>query len=683
MESSLISNFMIPVRVTHLSNLQQCDEVFALYRGDSGTLGFMPRGAFEEGIQNRRLLVASDDTGRLIGYLLYRIVGSRASIAHVCVAKQARGKGVAINLVSALKEHTADLDGITLKCRNDFEAHRFWPKLGFIAKGTATGRGANRAELTIWHIDHGHPDLFSVEPTKTRVVIDANVFFDLWAPDRPMNAISASLIEPWVDDIIELVLTPEIYNDIQRAGSSEERNRSKSMATTFEQVRVAALEVDRIVPQLRKLYPTSALLNQRDESDIRHLAFTITAKVKYFVTRDEGLLDKSSEVLQQFDVQIFSPTELVSHLDWIAREQAYQPLRLEGSTITSQRAEAKMLNELVDAFRDSPVERLVDFRKGLEKCFVDPRGQEVRFSRANNGEALAMLVIKACLNGEIVLTWIRQSKQELAPTVIRHLLMSVVRESVENCTQLIRIDDTNISPDVVSAIKEIGFRFVSGAWLKPVLSGFVTREGIGQFLSHLKIDSSFLADKNTDEIETFIWPAKLDEEGVPCYLIPIRAEWAEHFFDTELAEQRLPGLCGIREELHLGVEAAYYSASNISICAPGRILWYVSQGNEKLGSMQVKACSRLREVVRSGPKPLFKRFRRLGVYDWKDLFELAGKSVEKDITAFRFSHTERFHNPLDAKTLASIGVPPPYPGPRPISHSTFISIYKQAQALKS
>jgi len=113
------------IQFTHLSDLKQCDEVFALYRGDNGTLGWMPKGAFAEGILNRRLLIAIDEVDRFIGYLLYRVVSRRATIAHLCVAKEVRGKGVAAGLISALKTHTSELDGITVKCRNDFDAHKF------------------------------------------------------------------------------------------------------------------------------------------------------------------------------------------------------------------------------------------------------------------------------------------------------------------------------------------------------------------------------------------------------------------------------------------------------------------------------------------------------------------------------------------------------------------------------
>ena len=100
-----------------------------------------------------------------------------------------------------------------------------------------------------------------------------------------------------------------------------------------------------------------------------------------------------------------------------------------------------------------------------------------------------------------------------------------------------------------------------------------------------------------------------------------------------------------------------------------------SSGNEGLGTMQVKATSRLREVVRGTPKELFSRFHRLGVYRWKDLMAAAKGNPNAQLTALRFSHTESFPHPLDSDLLRTFNVPPPYPGPRPIPFSTFRQIY--------
>ena len=91
--------------------------------------------------------------------------------------------------------------------------------------------------------------------------------------------------------------------------------------------------------------------------------------------------------------------------------------------------------------------------------------------------------------------------------------------------------------------------------------------------------------------------------------------------------------------------------------------------------MQVKATSRLREVVKGTPKELFSRFHRLGVYRWKDLIAAAKGNPQAQLTALRFSHTETFPHPFDSDQLRTFNVPPPYPGPRPIPGSTFQKIY--------
>lgn len=156
------------ITVHCLLDVGRCDEVFALYRSQSGTLGFMPRGAFEESIAKQRILVAADQTGALVGYVMYRVTDRTAIIAHLCVKVAVRQSGIATQLLTEFKRITAHLDGIKLKCRRDFDAHRLWPKVGFVAKGSAIGRGEDSAELVIWHLDHNPTDLLSaISSTKT------------------------------------------------------------------------------------------------------------------------------------------------------------------------------------------------------------------------------------------------------------------------------------------------------------------------------------------------------------------------------------------------------------------------------------------------------------------------------------------------------------------------------------
>src|SRR5437870_4863141 len=165
------------------------DAVIALHRTDGQNLGMFPKGAFQEYARAKWILVAVGDDGFCVGYLLYREAKERAIIAHLCVRRDSRAKGVGRSLVEKLKADTKHLRGIGLYCRRDYEARAAWPCYGFAPVGTKRGRGADGAELEFWWLDHNHADLFSLaaasQPeTKLRVVLDANAFYDLHERNR-------------------------------------------------------------------------------------------------------------------------------------------------------------------------------------------------------------------------------------------------------------------------------------------------------------------------------------------------------------------------------------------------------------------------------------------------------------------------------------------------------------------
>jgi hypothetical protein len=154
-------------------------------------------------------------------------------------------------------------------------------------------------------------------------------------------------------------------------------------------------------------------------------------------------------------------------------------------------------------------------------------------------------------------------------------------------------------------------------------------------------------------LEHLFHPAKIISSDLPCYIVSIKRSWAEHFFDIPAGGQTLMDL---NEKLHLGIEGAYYcSAKNKHVTAPGRILWYVSG----TGSMSIKACSQLEECFTETPKRLYSRFRHLGVYAWKHVFETVQGNPDCPLMAFRFSKTERFQRPITLAELKHMDIPQP------------------------
>jgi hypothetical protein len=72
------------------------------------------------------------------------------------------------------------------------------------------------------------------------------------------------------------------------------------------------------------------------------------------------------------------------------------------------------------------------------------------------------------------------------------------------------------------------------------------------------------------------------------------------------------------------------------------------------GISAVRACSRFDEVVIAKPKELYRRFRNLGIYEWKNVLDVAHNKLDNDIMAIRFTDTELFKNPISLKKLQEV-----------------------------
>jgi hypothetical protein len=244
------------------------------------------------------------------------------------------------------------------------------------------------------------------------------------------------------------------------------------------------------------------------------------------------------------------------------------------------------------------------------------------------------------------------------------------------------------SDEAMAALTELGFLPDGNAWWKISVRGLITREELVSEIRQAEIPTSlkerlvgavFVAPNADNEevrarLENLFSPVKLISPVTPCYIVSIRQSWAAHFFDIPAGGQTLMDL---NERLHLGIEGAYYcSANNTYVNAPGRVLWYVSGK----GSMSVKACSHLEERVIEPPKELYARFRHLGVYAWKHVFEAADRKLDHPLMAFRFSRTERFVRPVTLAELQQMGIPQPQ-NPRRITDEQFAAIYRLGMKL--
>jgi GNAT superfamily N-acetyltransferase/predicted nucleic acid-binding protein len=671
---------------------QTLESVIALHRADSRQLGFFPRGAFEEHARAGQILLARNERDQVLGYLLYRVAKQRAMIVHLCTAPSARGKGVARALVQHLKGVTRSLAGIGLRCRQDYDARHVWAKFGFSALHRKAGRSQDGHELTFWWFDHGHPDLFSLaannDDRRQPVVVDANVFFDLEDCDNRDNEDSKALLADWIQASIELCVTKEIHNEIDRGGDPLLRARSKAAVTGYTFLKSDDTRFQQICEELKPMFPEAAVL--RDEADLRQVAYAVAGDAAYLVTRDERLAERCEPLYERYGLRVLHPAELISSLDVIEREAEYRPAWIEGSRLQSRAVQGEDLDTVVDAFRDKTNEKPSDFRKAVLHCLSKPREIEARLVTDRERLPVILGVVSRARKDVLDVTMLRASDHGLAATLVRNFLRTTLETAAQENRRLIFVSDSGAGVTIRDALGEFGFTASNDSWVKIAIrsvGGFAAlRDAVES--AALQVGCESLAESarlavNTAErskdaesvaaVESRFWPAKITGTDLPTFIVSIRAEWAQHFFDDDLAAQFL---FGTREELLLGIEGVYYcSAQHSYLAAPARILWYVSKGNEAVGSMSIKACSRLEEVVIGKPKELYKRFRRLGIFQWKDVFQVAKNDLTRDLLAFRFSMTERFPNPFSLDQLEALGIRQPLLAPRHITDAQFATIY--------
>jgi len=669
--------------ITIEENSPYLSQVIKLGDANSKTLGFLPQEAFHNFAECKQILIALDEVAvdekdKVLGYLLYhKTQRQEARLVHLCVENSHRHKGVAKLLFDELKNKTKELFGIRVHCRRDYkEASELWRKLGFIPRDEKPGRSKKGSTLTIWWFNHGHPDLFTLADeqrasSKFKVVIDANIFYDLLqkSPNSASEKESHSLLADWLN--IELCLTEEIYNEIDRSEDKTKRQYGRKSADTFTKLVGADDEFQKYYKQLCHLFGRKN--RDSDQSDLRQLARSIAAGVPFFITQDEALLKIDEKIYKEFGMHIITPSRLIIHQDELMRETEYQPVRLAGQ-ITIKRVDSEEIPGLEKIFYLSSKETKSKFKRLLRSCLTDPHQFDIRVVQ-RTGKPVALVVHRRYQPRELDIPLFRVVQDSLAATLARHLVMkSILDFSPEDI--LLKVTDPHLSEEIIDALQENGFVWIENAWLKVRLPVIETVKELASRLTTLSnefpqanqycqkmVEALNQAQANNYRqillgIEKALWPAKITDLEIPALVVPIWPEWAMQLFDFSLEKQ---DLFGGNPNLIFSAENVYYRATGPSpkeLSAPARLLWYVSEGkgpkDRYQGIKSIRACSYLDEIVIDKPKALFSRFKRLGVYRWENLLETANQNPDQDIMALRFSHTEIFRHPISIEELKDL-----------------------------
>jgi len=597
-----------------------------------------------------------------VGYLLYRISQNRVTVVHLCVDAVFRGRGIARGLLDHLKDGTGHLRGILVKHRRDFPDVAMWRHLGFTAVHGAAGRSQEGHELTYWWYDYGHPTLFSSVPTEDAVpvVIDMNVFIDLYGRGSPEGEESECLRADWLPRV-ELCVTDEVYNEIERNEDRDERRRLRQAASTLRRLPASPTRYELCRSEVQALLPKPA--KPSDEADVGHVARAAAAHAEFFVTRDQDLLERSEEVYEEFGLSIMRPTDFILRLDEITAAGRYHPRRLGGTLLALQRVRSGEESELSDCFQNSERgERRAGFLRALRRCLSDPSESECMLIRGQDNEPIGLVGLTLPDESTVDVPLFRLKRGSILNTVARHLVFHLLTQVARRGREFLFVSDPCLSADVCQVLGQEPLIAGPNGWLKVVcrfvggLDDFTSRirrslaKLPADYRAQLPSESSLLRTQDYQEgvveLERLFWPAKIVDSSIPCFIVPIKPVWAEQLFDEALASQTLYG-AKLRPALLR--ECVYYRAKGAHgglTAAPARILWYVSKDPRVQGSGEIRAYSSLDRVIVGPAKEVYRESRRYGIYEWREVLQLADGSPCAEIMTLHFRDTELLGAPL-------------------------------------
>lgn len=634
------------------------EDVFALGESHKQSVGMLPRQAWRDYADGGQLLVAVETSadsarGRVLGYAAFRLPRQEVALAHLVVSPADRGRGVARMLVEYLSNRYADRRGMRAKCRRDYPANTMWPELGFVAQGDLPGRGSDGARLTVWWRDHGHADLMTwsgAPASVTPVVIDANVFLDLHSDQAgDQRHHTRDLLIDVLGDRIELLVTPELGNEINRNSADAERARLQAVRQSYPTIRA-----DREVVQQHCLTVASELgeepRRRRDRSDLLHVAYAASVGVRIVVTRDDQAHRKLGTAAREaLGVTLVSPQELVAMLDEAEFGELYSPFALLGTGFQVREASVSDQQVLAQFLDTGGGERRKDYTEQLRALAEHrPVGAHRLVVTTPAGEAIALLGTDI-VHQVLTISLLRMKPFALATTMAAQLASRLRPLASEAGVSAMRVTDPHPNPLLIEALLADGFGSSSEgpvglsvaatctvSELGPIARAAAAqlsepeREALGGMLGLAESITSDSDPQVVAALERQLRPLRLVDANLDTWLVPIKAPWASQLFGFP------SDIYGQDDHLGLSVEHVYYRRGRSGEASPSRLLWYVSGKHH----MTVIGCSELVEVRDGTAKDLHRAFRRLGVYGYSEVQAAADRNGQ--VRALRLINTELF-----------------------------------------
>lgn len=668
------------------------DRIIELGDANKNRLGPMPYSGFREAATNGNIVLAvrthPDGTETLAGYCLYAPT-VRADwyvrIAHLCLTDDARGSGIARQLIDAVMDRCPDRLGLRLKCRDDWEAATKWPSLGFEPVRRRTGRGKTKEPMTEWvKQNESVANLLTLpdeDPDQLEVGVDSNVFCDLHGTSaKRRQRFSGTVALLAASEQIRLARPFTLTQELNRTADERERDAllHTAAASGMKVLNGDRTKIGDLHDTLLAGVPDEVLA--KDDSlrtDALLLAETIVGGADLFVTRDKNVVTYlGPTAAKERDFAVLYPDELPAFIDRRADAASYLPEQLEKTQFQVTRGDAATWNpeNLRGLLNNDAGERMVEFRaliRSLARATAGTDDRQMMLTPAND----VFAIWAAQPNGAILeVPLLRIQRGPLLPTIARQISRALRRRAAQSGLTTVRLSDKHLPAAIAAELDRDGFR-TDAATDNPTATVLTTvgtwpevrAAGEAVAGSGLVLPAHLESTAETSEFERLLWPAKILDPDMPTYIVPIRGVFADDLLG------HLPTLLARPAELGLSREHVYYRSGQSRPAAPGRILWYSSARDQ-----EIVACSRLVESVTGSPEVLHREFANIGVLTLQQVRAVADKRGK--VNALRFADTEIFGRPIPrarAQELSGGAVRLTLQSPVPVAAAWFKRVYEE------
>lgn len=643
-------------------------EVIALGDSQRKFLGFLPEGAFADFARRGWILLAKTAANAVVGYAAYRMTqNAECHLVHLCVDPDCRNEGIGTKLLTELKRRTSSLYRVILRCRRDYKLEPFWQANGFSPIGEVPGRANFGTILTVWEYVH-HPRLFAFQKRHDveHVVVDINVVI---AAHFENNLECQALFSDVSASRYVYCISKYSFAEANSSQDAQQRRRTRGVLAGYERVELCG--------DMDILSKVKEIVGQRN-NDANQIASSIYSGAKCFITLDAKLYQKRDAIFNIFGLNIVTPTEFIVNFDSSLGGKYYSPAFTPFSNIVLADFDCIHEDDLFERYANSG-ERKADFRSRLACATKVDEGYYCKNIVSRNTE---IGVCSGVIERDALVINLFRIKKELPHrnTITVHVVENIVRHAMALGVARIKCVDASDARDIESLLLEAGFIPVGDQLVKILAKGLLRDDEADRILLQYT-DRSILAIGDSDavrlDVEKYLWPAKLASLSLPVYVIPIKPGWAQKLLTPNGFHHLLFDDTVAMEQCH---RVYYRSAKGINIKSPARIVWYVTSGKGGQPGKFVVGVSLLTSVVVDSAKKLFKEYKRLGVYEWKDL--RAHFSDEDDaVMALQFSRTEIFPKRIMLKDFQSIvkandGKELLTVAPSTISHASYQDVYR-------